>query len=213
MKERMPVLFVGHGSPMNAIDDNGYSRKWAEIGKKIKRPEVHYRMGKEIASLRENGAMILGSGNVVHNLSRISWDMQGGQSWAVEFDQDIKENLIDRNHQNIIHYENSGPSSKLAVPTPDHFYPLLYVHKGNRPNNVRGFQENTPDRCLKLRDILFILERSRSLFQERLHSFPSIFRTKWTNKSFPFKSNTGFDVKADSVVDSKLSSFDCDRSL
>ncbi|HSN58557.1 MAG TPA: 4,5-DOPA dioxygenase extradiol, partial [Clostridiaceae bacterium] len=187
--KKMPALFVGHGSPMNAIEDNEYSRGWKEIAKKIPKPEAilsvsahwytdgtkvsdaanpktiydmygfpdelynvaynapgapelahaakelisnhvqidnswgldhgtwsvlhrmypdsdipvfqlsidsrtsfgdHFRIGREIAALREKGVLILGSGNIVHNLALVKWGMAGGFPWAVEFDSYIK---------------------------------------------------------------------------------------------------------------------------
>jgi 4,5-DOPA dioxygenase extradiol len=89
---------------------------------------AHYRIGQELAALRENGVMILGSGNVVHNLSRINWEMEGGNSWAIQFDKYIKEKIVNRKHEYVVHYNHGNDiSAKLAVPTPDHFYPLLYV--------------------------------------------------------------------------------------
>ena len=224
--QRMPVLFVGHGSPMNAIEDNKYTRGWDKIAHEIPKPkailsvsahwytdgskitdaahpkmvydmygfpdelyqveykangspelahltktmiekdvkidnswgcdhgtwsvlskmypeadipvvqlsidgnasaESQYKIGQEISALREKGILIFGSGNVVHNLSRINWEMDGGYPWAVDFDGYIKDKIIKKQYQDIIHYEKAGESSKLAFYTPDHFYPLLYV--------------------------------------------------------------------------------------
>lgn len=225
-KERMPVLFVGHGSPMNAIENNEFTRGWAQLAKEIPRPEAilaisahwythgtrimdeelpkmvydmygfpkelyevsypavgapakahltyelisreakfdsswgydhgtwsvlckmypqadipvyqlsvdrdadaetHYKMGQELRTLREEGVLILSSGNVVHNLSRIGWEMKGGYPWADEFDRYIHGKILQRQYQDAVHYERAGACSELAVPTPDHFYPLLYA--------------------------------------------------------------------------------------
>lgn len=225
-KERMPALFVGHGSPMNAIEDNTFTRGWEQIAREIPRPEailaisahwytggtrimdealpkmiydmygfpkelyevrypavgapamahltyelisqevkmdnswgydhgtwsvlrrmypeadipvyqlsvdrnagpeVHFQIGREIRALRTEGVLIVASGNVVHNLSKISWDMQGGYPWAQEFDDYIKEKITNRQFEEVIRYEKAGECSKLAVPTADHFYPLLYA--------------------------------------------------------------------------------------
>ena len=224
---KMPVIFVGHGSPMNAIEDNEYSRVWKSIAKSIAKPEVilsisahwytkgtkiqneeqpetiydmygfpkelyeiiynspgspriakaakklisketvydnswgidhgtwsvlvhmyperdipvfqisidaeappevHYKIGKELKSLREQGVLIFGTGNVVHNLRLVDWHMSSkGFDWAYEFDDFIYENIKEKNHENILRYEGLGDVAKLAVPTPDHFYPLLYT--------------------------------------------------------------------------------------
>lgn len=226
MDKKMPVLFVGHGSPMNAIEDNEYVRTWKEIAKKIPKPEAilcisahwvtsgtrindqenpkivydmygfpqelynvkydangsnrlahetiryinravkidnswgidhgvwsvlcnmypeadipiyqlsiddnisaetHFDIGKDIGILREKGVLIIGSGNVVHNLSKVKWTMEEGYPWALEFDNFIMENIKNKNYENVVHYENAGNSSKLAFLTTEHFYPLLYV--------------------------------------------------------------------------------------
>lgn len=224
--EKMPALFIGHGSPMNAIEDNEYTRNWEKIAHKIPKPkailsvsahwytkdtrvmdeatprmiydmygfpdelykvvyntkgapalatltkelirkdikidnswgydhgtwsvlnkmypeadipvyqlsvdssasaESHFKIGQEISGLREKGVLILGSGNVVHNLSKINWEMEGGYPWAVDFDNYIKDKIIKREYQDVIHFERAGKSFKSAFYTPDHFYPLLYV--------------------------------------------------------------------------------------
>ena len=224
---KMPVLFVGHGSPMNAIEDNHYTRTWQEIATKIPRPEVilsvsahwytrdtrinneetpktihdmygfprelyeiqygaagspllakkakelisketvydnswgidhgtwsvlvhmypqrdipvfqvsidagappeaHYQIGRELKHLREQGVLIFGTGNIVHNLRMVDWQ-KGNYAfdWANQFDDFIYKNIMAKNHENIIKYKDQGEIAKLAVPTPDHFYPLLYI--------------------------------------------------------------------------------------
>lgn len=229
--KKMPALFVGHGSPMNAIEDNEYTGNWAKIAVKIPRPEAilavsahwvtngtrimdeanpkmvydmygfpdelykveykakgsvelahltknliksdvkidnswgydhgtwsvlckmypeadipvfqlsldnnasaeaHFRIGREISTLREKGVMILGSGNVVHNLSRINWGMKGGQPWADEFDGYIRDKIINREYQDVINYRQAGKSSELAFYTTEHFNPLLYILGASR---------------------------------------------------------------------------------
>lgn len=224
--KRMPALFVGHGSPMNAIEENQFVKEWKALGNKIPRPDAilsvsahwftentrvtdsqapetiydmygfpdelyrivynakgsphfahltqnmisrkvaidnswgydhgtwsvlhriypnadipvfqlsvdrnasvgeHYEIGQELCGLREQGVLILGSGNTVHNLARVNWDMEGGYPWAEEFDAYIKENIIGRKDENIINYQKAGASSSLAFTTLDHFAPLLYV--------------------------------------------------------------------------------------
>jgi Uncharacterized conserved protein len=90
-------------------------------------PEDHFQIGRELRTLRENGVLILGSGNVVHNLSEINWDMESGFPWADEFDRYIKNKILKKRYEDVVEYEKSGRSSGLAFTTPDHFYPLLYV--------------------------------------------------------------------------------------
>lgn len=226
MTERMPAVFVGHGSPMNAIENNEYSNAWAKLGTQIRRPKAilsvsahwftrgtkitdatrpkvvydmygfpealyrvvyqpdgspqiaheakslisdpveidnswgidhgtwsvlrrmypeadipvfqlsvnaeagaaaHFKIGRELASLRHKGVMIFGSGNVVHNLSRINPGMVGGYPWAFKFDESIKESILAGQYDNVMNYRQSGQFAELAFQTPDHFFPLLYV--------------------------------------------------------------------------------------
>lgn len=223
---KMPVLFIGHGSPMNALEENEYTKNWVKTGQLLPRPKailsisahwythgtritdsanprtiydmygfpeelykieykapgapelaqrtksliheevmidnswgydhgtwsvlhqmypeadipvyqlslnrnaeagIHYRIGKELKVLREQGVLIFGSGNVVHNLSRLDWNMAGGYPWAEEFDHYIKEKILQKEYADVINYEKAGKSAELAFPTPEHFYPLLYA--------------------------------------------------------------------------------------
>lgn len=255
MTEKMPALFVGHGSPMNAIEENEYSRNWSKLGKQIKRPDVilavsahwytngtrindttdpkmiydmygfpdelyevvynakgspevahltmnlignsvkvdntwgldhgtwsvlrrmypdasipvlqlsinanadaaaHYRLGQTIASLRTNGVMILGSGNVVHNLGRVNWGMEDGYDWAIEFDDYIKKNILGGNHEEVIHYENAGASAKPSFPTPEHFDPLLYVLGASNPEDrITVFNDSCTMGSMSMTSYLF----------------------------------------------------------
>lgn len=225
--DKMPLLFVGHGSPMNAIEDNIYTRAWREMAKKIPKPksivsvsahwytkgtkimnekqpatiydmygfpkelyeiiynspgnpklagqtknlitkesvfdnswgidhgtwsvlvhmyperdipvfqisidaeapaEVHYQIGRELRSLREEGVLLFGTGNIVHNLRLVDWDIKDeGFDWAYEFDDFIRENIKQAKHEEIINYESLGETAKLAVPITDHFNPILYI--------------------------------------------------------------------------------------
>lgn len=224
---RMPVLFVGHGSPMNAIEDNRYTRAWRGIAERIPKPETilsvsahwytdgtrimggekpktiydmygfpkelyqitynapgspgiarlsgelistrtvfdnswgidhgtwsalvhmypdrdvpvfqisvdanaspeaHYKMGRELSALRERGVMIFCSGNVVHNLRLVDWHRANeGFDWAYEFDEYVYQNILAKDHDAVLGFRALGNAAKLAVPTPEHFYPLLYA--------------------------------------------------------------------------------------
>ncbi|MBI5034524.1 MAG: 4,5-DOPA dioxygenase extradiol [Chloroflexi bacterium] len=231
----MPVLFVGHGSPMNAIEDNEFSRGWREIGKTLPKPQAilcisahwetrgtyvtvmekpktihdfggfprelyavqypapgsvwlavetkntvkkipvgfdqewgldhgswsvlrqmfpeanipviqmsldrtqpakyHYEIAKELASLRKKGVLILGSGNIVHNLSRIvvlgntisDFNTPFGLDWAIEANDLFKKLIDEHRHENLMNYRTLGSAVQLAVPTPEHFLPMLYT--------------------------------------------------------------------------------------
>lgn len=225
LNKRMPVLFVGHGSPMNAIEENIYSKSWGDMGKRLGKPKAilaisahwqsdslkistsdsyrqiydmygfpdelyqvkyhppgaptfatrithlfgdqiivdngwgidhgiwsvlmnmypeadvpvimmsvgirqtaqeQFEIGRKLRQLREEGVLILGSGNVVHNLSLVNWGMDGGYDWAHQFDGYIKQNILEKKFENVIRYQQSGVSEK-AFSTVEHFYPLLNV--------------------------------------------------------------------------------------
>ena len=91
-----------------------------------KPPQSHYEIGKELKSLRNKGVLILGSGNIVHNLGALNFSNKP-YDWAIEFDSKIKA-MIDKNdHQSIINFQNLGVLAKMAHPTYDHLLPLLYI--------------------------------------------------------------------------------------
>ena len=89
-------------------------------------PEWHLALGAKLARLRERGVLVLGSGNVVHNLRAIDWHQpDGGFDWARRFDERARELMRERPHD--IPSLVSHPDFRLAVPTPEHFLPLLYI--------------------------------------------------------------------------------------
>jgi 4,5-DOPA dioxygenase extradiol len=222
----LPVTFVGHGSPMNAIEGNEFSKSWAALGKSLPTPQailcisahwetegtfvtamerprtihdfygfparlfrmeypapgapgfaeltrdlvrktdvqldkdwgldhgtwsvlsrmypeadiptyqmsldrsqpaqVHYDLARELQPLRERGVLIVGSGNVVHNLG-MARPGSPPYDWAVEFDAWVKERLLQGDHRALIDYHQLGQVGRLAVPTPEHYLPLLYA--------------------------------------------------------------------------------------
>ncbi len=91
-------------------------------------PEYHYKLGKELAPLRDQGIMIIGSGNIVHNLRKLIWETYAPpHAWAVEFDDWSKERLEARDHEAFVHRYHDTEAGRLSVPSMDHYYPLLYV--------------------------------------------------------------------------------------
>lgn len=226
----MPVLFMGHGSPMNGIEVNEFSSTWVDIAKNIPTPSAvlvvsahwftkgtritamdfphtihdfggfpqalfdvqypapgspdlaqytadllspsqslildhdwgldhgawtvvrhmypeakipvlqlsidyskperyHYELAKELASLRKKGVLIMASGNMVHNLRMISWNMMdgGGYDWALQMNETFKALIQNGDHLPLINYQSLGAEAKLAIPTPEHYLPLLYT--------------------------------------------------------------------------------------
>src|SRR5690606_32590793 len=92
-------------------------------------PEFHYELGRRIAPLRDDGVLIIGSGNLVHNLHTYAWGRHGVEAfdWAVRFESRARELLLANDHAPLIDYENLGEDARLSAPTPDHYLPLLYV--------------------------------------------------------------------------------------
>jgi 4,5-DOPA dioxygenase extradiol len=92
-------------------------------------PQFHYDIGNRLMPLREAGILVMGSGNIVHNLRTYAWDNRGIEpfDWALRFEEHVKNMLIAGNDGPIIDYMSFGQDAKLSVPTPDHYLPLLYV--------------------------------------------------------------------------------------
>lgn len=239
--KKMPVLFVGHGSPMNAIEDNEYTKGWAKMVENMPRPKAilvisahwytnktallgteypkmiydmygfpqelyeivypakndlamasltnkllkdyqsimsedwgydhgvwsilvkmypdadipvcelsinanltskeHYDIGVKLKELREQGVLIVGSGNIVHNLRLTDYMLENdGFIWAKEFDKKIKQLIVDNNIVDLINYEKLE-FSKLAIPTPEHYIPLLYILGAANNDKVSIYNE------------------------------------------------------------------------
>lgn len=254
--ELMPILLVGHGSPMNALEDNTFSRNWRELGRRLpapkavlcvsahwltrgtgvtavaqprtihdfwgfpealntyrypapgdpalareiadlitgtevtldedwgldhgtwvvlthifpaaeipvlqlsidprQPPEYHYALGQELAALRERGVLVVGSGNIVHNLGRMDLSARRGYDWAIGFDTAIAARLLQRDHQAIVDYPALGRMAELSVPTNDHYLPLLYVAGASRPQDrVTFFSEEIVYGSVSMRCVLF----------------------------------------------------------
>lgn len=91
-------------------------------------PEDHYKKGMELNRLREKGLLLIGSGNIVHNLAVMDYyEGSAPHDWAVEFDERVKKCLMENNHEDLIEYEKWGKISKYAVPTDEHYIPMLYA--------------------------------------------------------------------------------------
>lgn len=90
-------------------------------------PAQHLQLAKQLAPLRQQGVMIIGSGNLVHNLRMLDWQSTKPPLWAEQFKQHIKNLLLSKNFDAIAQYQHLGESALVAVPHPDHFLPLLYV--------------------------------------------------------------------------------------
>lgn len=227
----LPAYFIGHGSPMNGIENNSFSQSWAQIGKEYPTPnavlvvsahwltrgtyitamehpktihdfggfpqklfdvqypapgnpslaldtaklvtstkveldhewgldhgvwtvvrhmypdanipvlqlsidygkpaQFHYDLGKELLALRKKGVLVIGSGNMVHNLGAVAWDKlnepEYGYDWAIEMNTIFKDKISKVDVKSLIDYTKLHKASSLAIPTPDHYFPLLYT--------------------------------------------------------------------------------------
>ncbi|WP_235954324.1 4,5-DOPA-extradiol-dioxygenase [Limnovirga soli] len=230
-EQLMPVMFIGHGSPMNGIEDTEFSRRWTQMAKEIpvpaavlvisahwftrgtritamdfpktihdfggfpkalydvqypapgnpqlakdtaammpaanvvldhdwgldhgtwtiirhmypdahipvlqlsidytRGPQYHFELAKELMALRKKGVLIIGSGNMVHNLGMVAWDKMEvpgyGYDWALQMNDTFKTLISNRNYQPLINYQTLGKEALLAIPTPEHYLPLMYT--------------------------------------------------------------------------------------
>lgn len=95
---------------------------------KTKPFEYHYELGQQISFLREQGVLIMGSGNIVHNLKKISWQEDAPiHGWAFEFDQWVKKRAQERDFESLVKKATNTKAGQLSIPTPEHYLPLLYV--------------------------------------------------------------------------------------
>jgi 4,5-DOPA dioxygenase extradiol len=94
-------------------------------------PQFHYDLMKELVSLRRRGVLIIGSGNMVHNLRMVAWDKFDADNfafdWALEASEKMKKYILSGDHKNLINYRCHGKAFELAIPTPEHYLPLLYA--------------------------------------------------------------------------------------
>ena len=91
-------------------------------------PQWHYDLAKDLARLRNKGVLIIGSGNMVHNLGLVDWQhSEKAYDWAQEANEGFKRRIVDGNHRDLINYPSLGKAAILSVPTPEHFLPMLYI--------------------------------------------------------------------------------------
>ena len=103
--------------------------------------EFHYDIGRQLAPLREEGILIIGSGNLVHNLREYVWrgPPQEPYDWAIRFEETAKALILSGADETLVDYESLGPDAALAIPTPDHYLPLLYVLGAAQERDAVGF--------------------------------------------------------------------------
>jgi 4,5-DOPA dioxygenase extradiol len=111
-----------------------------------KGPQYHYDLAKELHALRKKGVLIFGSGNMVHNLRMVAWsrlnEPEYGYDWALEMNNTFKHLIGNGEHNRLINYEKLGKEAELAIPTPEHYLPLLYtLGLKRKEDNVSFFND------------------------------------------------------------------------
>ena len=92
-------------------------------------PQYHYELARQIKSLREKGVLVIGSGNMVHNLRMVSWKQLNenfGFDWTIEANEKMKKYILNGDHKQLINFRSQGKAFDLAIPTPEHYLPLIY---------------------------------------------------------------------------------------
>ena len=115
LRERQPDGCAG-GQPL-----------YPDLGDATRPASFHFALGTRLSPLRDEGVLIAASGNVVHNLRMMGRDGGAPCDWAVRFDEYVRDALTTRQYDRLIEYHQAGEDAGLAVPTPEHYLPLLYV--------------------------------------------------------------------------------------
>ena len=119
--------------------------------------DSHYQIGKKLSFLRDMGVLVIGSGNIVHNLQDMGKEtLSEPYSWAVEFDRYIADSISSGNHNNLIDYKQAGECAEISLPTDEHYLPLIYVAAMQTPGEKTEFlydeihHSSLSMRCLKI---------------------------------------------------------------
>jgi 4,5-DOPA dioxygenase extradiol len=102
-------------------------------------PRFHYDLARELLPLRREGVLIVGSGNIVHNLRLLQWHAQNPHPWAAEFDQQAAELILAGEHDRLVAYPALGEAARLSIPTNEHYLPLLYTIALQQPGEAVSF--------------------------------------------------------------------------
>jgi 4,5-DOPA dioxygenase extradiol len=107
----------------------------------VQAPEFHYELGKLLAPLRDEDVLVVGSGNLVHNLHAYAWGRHpaGPFDWAVRFEREVRARIVSGQVGPLLEYEALGKDALLSIPTPEHYLPLLYVLALRRPDEPVTF--------------------------------------------------------------------------
>ena len=117
--------------------------------------EEHYHLGRSLRDLRDQNILVIGSGNLVHNLSMAAWEVKA-YDWAVKFDEKVKYWILNGDHEPIIQYEKQGPDAAFAVSSKEHYIPLLYTLGASYPDEkIQFFNEDIMAGSISMRGVRF----------------------------------------------------------
>jgi len=122
--------------------------------------QYHYELAKELRALRKKGVLLIGSGNMVHNLGMVAFDKLSvpnyGYDWAIEANDIFKKLVQEKDHQSLINYMTLGKSIQLSIPTPDHYFPLIYtLGLSNESDNIQLFNDQLVGGSLNMTSVQF----------------------------------------------------------
>ena len=125
-------------------------------------PAFHYEVAKRLAPLRDEGVLILGSGDIVHNLRMHDFHDPTPAGWALEFNETVKELIVARQHESLIDYESLQPHWRLAIPTREHYLPLLTVLALQRDDETPQFFNDSVTSTISMTSILIGKQHARA---------------------------------------------------
>ena len=100
-------------------------------------PPFHYELGQRLSSLRDDGVLLAGFGNVVHNLAKLDWNPDApAHDWALRFNDAARDRILNRDHQPLVGYQTLGDDARPSIPTPEHYLPLLYILGAQRSDEA-----------------------------------------------------------------------------
>ena len=107
-----------------------------QLGLNVLQPAAwHWALAEKLRPLRDEGVLIMGSGNIVHNLRAMRREPAAGYDWAIDFRNAVNRALAAQDNDTLVHYERLGKAATLSVPTPEHYLPLLYTAALREPQD------------------------------------------------------------------------------
>ena len=117
-------------------------------------PQEMYQLGTKLQSLRNEGYLIMGSGNIVHNLRLLEWDNPSGTAATIEFDQHISKAVLENDVDTVVNY-TAHPHASYAAPTPDHYLPLIYIMGASEGAKPSVFNQSYNSGTLSMTGFIF----------------------------------------------------------